>query len=235
MRVTFLNCNVDDVTLAESVVKIEEIIKKKQPSQHITIDPSKINAMQKDLSLRLIVNKSPLINTASPVILYASKVLKRPLHQIVSTKLLFIELLKKCEEHGYRPYFFGSKDTALEGAVNYIKKMHPTIDIAGCSIGYLKREDPLEVVKEIQKSQADILFVAFPSPQKEYWIDEYINQLKVPFVMGVGVGFDVLADEIKTTQLTKISKKIRRFQPKNLFEKTVLFVYTLKARVKSQS
>ena len=50
MRVMSLNCNVDDVTLAESVVKIEEIIKKKQPSQHITIDPSNINAMQKDLS-----------------------------------------------------------------------------------------------------------------------------------------------------------------------------------------
>lgn len=77
MRVKFLNCYVDDVGLMDSIMKIEGIIKRKKPSQHIVIYPSKINSMQKDLSLRLIVNKSPLITTDSSTILHASKLLKR--------------------------------------------------------------------------------------------------------------------------------------------------------------
>lgn len=44
MRVTFLNCNVDDVTLAESVVKIEEIIKKNNPVN--TLQSIQVRLMQ---------------------------------------------------------------------------------------------------------------------------------------------------------------------------------------------
>ena len=38
------------------------------------------------------------------------------------------------------------------------------------------------------ESGADMMFVAFSSP-KEYWVNKYINQLNIPFVMGVGGKF----------------------------------------------
>ncbi|MDO0874238.1 WecB/TagA/CpsF family glycosyltransferase [Carnobacterium divergens] len=235
MRVKFLNCYVDDVGLMDSIMKIEGIIKRKKPSQHIVIYPSKINSMQKDLSLRLIVNKSPLITTDSSTILHASKLLKRPLKQRISTKLLFIELLKKCEEQGYRPYFLGSSNEVLEDVVNYVRITYPTLDISGYHNGYFSKKDTLKVVKEIQKSQSDILFVAFSSPKKEYWIDEYLGQLGIPFAMGVGANFDVLADEIKTKPIRRLSKKIRKLLVHSLFGNAFLLVHTLKARVKSLS
>ena len=45
----------------------------------------------------------------------------------------------------------------------------------------------------VRESGADMMFVAFSSPKKEYWINEYLDQLNVPFVMGVGGSFDVIA------------------------------------------
>ena len=49
------------------------------------------------------------------------------------------------------------------------------------------------MVKNMAESGADMMFVAFSSPKKEYWINKYIDQLGIPFVMGVGGSFDVVA------------------------------------------
>ena len=38
-----------------------------------------------------------------------------------------------------------------------------------------------------------MMFVAFSSPKKEYWVHKYIDQIGIPFVMGVGGSFDVVA------------------------------------------
>ena len=43
------------------------------------------------------------------------------------------------------------------------------------------------------ESGADMMFVAFSSPQKEYWVNKCLNNLNIPFVMGVGGSFDVVA------------------------------------------
>lgn len=112
---------------------------------------------------------------------------------------------------------------------------YPTLDISGYHNGYFSKKDTLKVVKEIQKSRSDILFVAFSSPKKEYWIDEYLGQLGIPFAMGVGANFDVLADEIKTKPIRRLSKKIRKLLVHSLFGNAFLLVHTLKARVKSLS
>ena len=36
------------------------------------------------------------------------------------------------------------------------------------------------------------MFKAFSSPKKEYWVNKYLKQFNIPFVMGVGGSFDVM-------------------------------------------
>ena len=38
-----------------------------------------------------------------------------------------------------------------------------------------------------------MMFVAFSSPKKEYWVNKHLNEMNIPFVMGVGGSFDVVA------------------------------------------
>ena len=47
--------------------------------------------------------------------------------------------------------------------------------------------------EQIRDAEPDMLFVAFSSPKKEYWIKKYLDIMNVPFVMGVGGSFDVVA------------------------------------------
>ena len=58
-------------------------------------------------------------------------------------------------------------------------------------------EQEPEVVAEIMSSRADCLFIGMPTPRKERFLAKYRDQLGVPFIMGVGGSFDVLAGYVK--------------------------------------
>ena len=54
-----------------------------------------------------------------------------------------------------------------------------------------------EVIQQVRAAQPDLLFLAIPSPRKEFWLAEHLPALGVPFAMGVGGSFDVLAGKVK--------------------------------------
>jgi N-acetylglucosaminyldiphosphoundecaprenol N-acetyl-beta-D-mannosaminyltransferase len=54
----------------------------------------------------------------------------------------------------------------------------------------------MQVVEEIHQAQPDILFVAMGSPKKELFVSKYRDHMQVPFAMGVGGSFDVIAGKV---------------------------------------
>ncbi|CAD5899708.1 WecB/TagA/CpsF family glycosyltransferase [Carnobacterium maltaromaticum] len=196
-RIQLLNSYVDNLTMEETLEKVDIIIQKKIPTQHVVINASKINLMKKNYFLASIVNNSPLINADGASILLAGKLLGKPLVERVTGIDLFMNLLNLCQKNGYRPYFFGATQEVIDEMLKIIEINYPQLEIAGYRNGYFEDKQSLDIAKKIQKTKADILFVAFSSPKKEYWIHQYLNELNVPFVMGVGGSFDVLAGKTK--------------------------------------
>lgn len=234
MRVQFLNSNIDNLTMDETLNKIDNIIKKGIPAQHVVVNANKINLMQKDLLLRSIVNSSELINADGASVLLAGKLLGKPIVERVTGIDLFYELLLKCEINGYKPYFLGATKETIEVLISIIRENYPKIDIAGYRDGYFTENESEDIVSEISATNAALLFVGFSSPQKEYWINKYLDQMNVPFVMGVGGSFDVLAGKTKRAPdyLQKIGMEwFYRFaqEPRRMFKRyfvgNLLFVY----------
>ncbi len=234
MRVQFLNSNIDNLTMDETLNKIDNIIKKGKPVQHVVVNANKINLMQKDLLLRTIVNSSELINADGASILLAGKILGKPVVERVTGIDLFCELLVKCETNGYRPYFLGATKETIEILISTIRENYPKIDIAGYRNGYFTENESDDIVAEISGAKATMLFVGFSSPQKEYWINKHLEQMNVPFVMGVGGSFDILAGKTKRAPnyLQKIGMEwFYRFaqEPRRMFRRyfvgNLLFVY----------
>ena len=226
-RLHFLNSSVDNLSMEETISRVEEIIHRRNPTQHVVINANKLNLMQKDVALRTIVNNSELINADGASVLLAGKILGKPLVERVTGIDLFLELLEKCEKKDYRPYFFGATQEVIEEVVNFIRKKYPNIDIAGYRNGYFSALNSDAIAKQISDSKADLLFVGFSSPQKEYWINDYLEQMNVPFVMGVGGSFDVVAG--KTKRAPKLWQKLGmewlfRFiqEPRRMFKRYII-------------
>ncbi|MEG2295995.1 MAG: WecB/TagA/CpsF family glycosyltransferase, partial [Oscillospiraceae bacterium] len=162
-------------------------------TKHVVINASKINLMEKDKRLQEIVNQCPLINADGASIVWAAKVLGIPLKERVTGCDLFQNLVKVSSEKGYKLYLFGAKEEVVEKVKNIFKKQYPTLQIAGYRNGYFQESDEPIIVKDMAESGADMMFVAFSSPKKEYWVNKYLKELNIPFVMGVGGSFDIVA------------------------------------------
>lgn len=226
-RVKFLNTYVDALTMEETLEKIQEYIDTKACVQHVVINAGKINLMQENEELTRIINECPLINADGQSIVWASKILGNPLPERVTGIDIFTELVKISAEKGYRPYFFGAKEEVVTEVVRRFKKKYPSLEVAGYRNGYFKQEDSKKIAEDIKKSGADILFVAFSSPMKEFWIKKHMEIMKVPFAMGVGGSFDVIAG--KTTRAPKWMQKcglewFHRFiqEPRRMFKRYIL-------------
>lgn len=191
-RIHILGSNVDVLTMDESIVNIKQLIERRQCTQHIVVNASKINLMNNDKKLRDIVNNCPLINADGQSIVWAAKILGEPLNERVTGIDLFLKLVEIAEKEGYKLYFFGAKQEVVERLVSIFSVKYPSLKIVGYKNGYFKEEESEEIAKEIKNSGADILFVAFSSPKKEFWINKYMPIMQVPFAMGVGGSFDVV-------------------------------------------
>lgn len=192
-RYPILNTYVNAISLDETVDEIEKIIARGVPTQHVVINASKVNLMEADPELASIVNECPLINADGASIVWAAKKLGVPLVERVTGIDLFQRLVELASEKGYRIYLFGGKEEVVTRVKAIFEDRYPGIQIAGYRNGYFTEADEPQIVSDMAASGADMMFVAFSSPKKEYWVHKYIDQIGIPFVMGVGGSFDVVA------------------------------------------
>ncbi|WP_039880601.1 WecB/TagA/CpsF family glycosyltransferase [Listeria fleischmannii] len=192
-----LGSYVNGLTMAETLIEVEKIIQNKIPTQHVVINASKINLMAKDEELRDIINACPLINADGQSIVMAGRFLGHDIPERVAGIDLFTNLVALCAKEGYRPYYFGATQEVVEEVVARHKQQYPELDVAGYRNGYFEESESEQIALDIRESSADILFVAFSSPKKEFWIDRYLQVMNVPFAMGVGGSFDVIAGKTK--------------------------------------
>jgi N-acetylglucosaminyldiphosphoundecaprenol N-acetyl-beta-D-mannosaminyltransferase len=190
-------CRIDRLDMEATLTRCEELIASGGPAQHVSINAAKLVAMRRDPELRGIVAASQLVSADGQSVVWASRLLGDPLPARVAGIDLMHALLALSERRGYRVFFLGAKEDVLERAVANARESHPDIQIVGARDGYFDEGDAAAVAEEVRAAAPDILFVAMPSPRKEYWLARYSKLIGVPFVMGVGGSVDVLAGETR--------------------------------------
>ena len=126
-------------------------------------------------------------------IILASKLTKNPLKSRVTS----IDLLQKiCEQApaGTKIFLLGAMPGIAEKTAKILKQQSPQIKIAGTYSGSPSESEEILIRGLINKSGAEILFVAFGSPKQELWLDRNLaglNQLKI--AIGVGGAFDFVS------------------------------------------
>lgn len=184
--------------MVETLNTVKGAIDTNQQIHHVVVNAGKIVAMQKDLQLRQSVNESDIINADGQAVVWASKVLGKPLKERVAGIDLMVNLVKMAHENNYKIFFFGAKEDIVKKVVATYSDKYSSEIIAGYRNGYFKKEEERDIAREISESGAHILFVAISSPAKENFLYENRDILnKVNFVMGVGGSFDVVAGKVK--------------------------------------
>lgn len=183
-RVSVVGCPIDALTFRETLTEVERLIAIRRPVQHCVVNASKAVLMNRDPVLSGIVSSCALVNADGQSIVWASRVLGRPLPERVAGIDLFEALLGLAARRGFGVYFLGATKEALVDAVARARREHPTLRICGWHDGYWDDADTDVLVAQVRGARPDILFVGIPSPRKEFWLAEHLEALGVPFSMG---------------------------------------------------
>jgi N-acetylglucosaminyldiphosphoundecaprenol N-acetyl-beta-D-mannosaminyltransferase len=192
-RAIVLGCNIDRVDMSEAAERCDEFVRTRAGAQHMAVNAAKVVAMRHDKDLHGLVDRCELITADGQAVVWASKLLGDPLPVRVAGIDLMLELMHLAERRGYRVYFLGATTEVLEQAIARLRERHPELQIAGYRDGYFSITEEAAVAAQIRDAQPDMLFVAMPTPRKEYFLGRWGPVLDVPFSMGVGGAIDVIA------------------------------------------
>ncbi|QIE59929.1 WecB/TagA/CpsF family glycosyltransferase [Rasiella rasia] len=184
--------------MKETLSLVSKTISEKQQIHHVVVNAGKIVAMQKDVALRKSVNESDLINADGQAVVWAAKMLGKPLKERVAGIDLMHNLVEMAHQQNLKIFLLGAKEEVVQKVSEIYQEKYNSTIIAGYRNGYFTREDEPEIAQKIANSGAHMLFVAITSPIKENFLYNHRELLKtVPFVMGVGGSFDVVAGKTK--------------------------------------
>lgn len=197
MRIQMMGCAVDNLDMEESLAVVEGFIRSGRPHQHVVVNVDKIVKASRDPGLRRIINDCDLINADGMPVVWASRLLGKPLKERVTGVDLFEALMARAAQKGWRVFLLGAREEVVSGVARLYPARYPGLTIAGYRNGYWSQAEEEEVVAQIGAARPDILFVAISSPTKEAFLARYQAAMKVPFAMGVGGTFDVAVGHVK--------------------------------------
>lgn len=108
-------------------------------------------------------------------------------------------ILDLSQKTGYRHYFYGSTEATLEALRAALLRRYPKLQIAGMyspPFRELTKDEDEEIVRKINESGADFVWVALGAPKQEWWMYEHRSRIGA-LMLGVGAAFDFTAGTTK--------------------------------------
>ena len=191
----YLGVNVITLNYDEIIEDIKKRMEEGLTSTIIAVNPEKVITASKDEQIKTLINDATYQIPDGVGILMASRLKGGAIQSRVTGVDMMDRLLKFASDEGKKVFMYGAKEEVVATAKAKIEEKYPRIQITGYSNGYTKDQD--ELVRKINESGADIIFVALGSPRQELWIRDHMKDLNVKVYQGVGGSFDVFAGNVK--------------------------------------
>lgn len=149
-------------------------------------------------------------------------------------------ILDLSQETGYRHFFYGSTEATLEALRAALLRRYPKLQLAGMyspPFRELTEEEDEEVVRRINESGADFVWVALGAPKQEWWMYEHRHRIQ-SLMLGVGAAFDFTAGTTKRAPMWmqklclewvfRILREPKRMLPRYLNTNFAFVYYTYK-------
>lgn len=196
-KVVVLGVPVDPLTMAEALDAVEGAIERRERIQIGVVNAAKIVNMRRNPALRDAVLSSDMIFADGMGVVWASRILGKPLPERVAGIDLMAGMLARAHAKRYRVFFLGATDEVLDKTIERVRASFPDVVVAGRHNGYFTEEEEEAVARLIRDSRADILFVAITSPKKEKFLAKWGALANATVCHGVGGSFDVYAGKVQ--------------------------------------
>lgn len=200
-RIKFMNTNIDNLTMAETLNEIDKLIQKKNCSYVVTPNVDHIVRLEKDEELQKVYKNAALILTDGKPLIWISKWYKTPIKEKISGSDLFPRVCQLAANKNYTMYLLGAAEGVADTAARNLMKKYQGLNIVGTyspPFGFEKNEQEMNKIKtQIQDVHPDILIVGLGCPKQEKFMYYHCKELGVPISFGLGASIDFEAGNIK--------------------------------------
>ena len=200
MRTDILGVGFDDLTLDEAAEAGAALVEDGGFHYAVTPNPEFLLTARHDEPFRQALLGADLVLADGVGVTYAAKILGRPLKGRVPGIEFAQRLLVWMAAHGKRLFLLGAKPGVAELAAANLKAAYPGLIVCGTHDGYFQEDGP--VVKAIQESAADVVFVCLGAPKQELWMVRNGPAAGARLMVGLGGSLDVFAGVVERAPKT---------------------------------
>ena len=209
-RKSFININITNATYQNILAHIVVLAQNKISSYVCTLNVHMVIEAYKDKVFANAVNNANLITIDGMPIVKAIQWLYGTKLERVAGMDLLPDLVSESEKHKLSIFFYGATTTVLNKINNKINLHFPNVRANFYSPPFreLSEKEEKEVVDLINKSGANMVFVALGCPKQEKWMNKMQGKINAVMI-GLGGAFPVYAE---------IEKRAPRWMQKNGME-----------------
>ena len=185
----------DAVTMDEAVERAMSMARSRVGAYAVTPNPEIVDMCREDGSLSDAVNGADMVLADGIGIIYAAKILKKPVRERVPGINFAAELLSRMAAEGMSVFLYGAKPGIAERAADNLKAQYNGLIITGYHDGYDK--DDAKIIAKINDASPDFLMVCLGSPKQELWMQSNAGSISAGLMVGLGGSLDVIAGEVK--------------------------------------
>ena len=164
-------------------------------------------------------------------LVWASRLLGCPIPGRVAGSDFLLEFSKIAASKGFSFFLLGGAPGVPENLARVLVRLNPELKVAGTYSPPFYRDFPPQVnediVRRINRTKPDVLWVGLGAPKQERWIHENLGQLEVKVAVGVGAAFDICSGRFRRAPVWMRRSGLEwlfRFvlEPKRLFRRYFL-------------
>ena len=195
MRTDVLGVGFDGLTLAEAARAGYSLGRADGFHYAVTPNPEFLLNARKDPAFRRVLRDADLVLPDGIGVLYAAKILGRPLENRVTGVDFAQALMERLAAEGGRLFLLGAKPGVAEKAAANLAERYLGLTVCGTHDGYFKEDGP--VIEAIRASAADVVFVCLGSPKQELWMAGHGPATGARLMVGLGGALDVFAGTVE--------------------------------------
>lgn len=200
-RMKFMNTEIDNLTMQETLQVIDELIHENKNAYVVTPNVDHIVQLETNEELQAVYKNASLILTDGKPLLWIAKWYGTPIKEKISGSDLFPLLCDMAAKKDYKMFFLGAGEGVAAKAAENLTKKYKGLKVVGTyspPFGFEKDSVEMEKIKDmIKKSEPEILIVGLGCPKQEKFMYHHCKELGVPISFGLGASFDFEAGNIK--------------------------------------
>ncbi len=194
-RVRVLGVPLDAFTMEETVERIVRQVEDGRPGCHLSVNAATLIRALDDPTYFHWLEQADIAGADGQSVVWAAALLSERGPQRVTGIDLMEQLLLVARARDWGVYLLGARPSVVQRLARRLERSG--VRVVGHRDGYFGEDEADAVLEEVRRVDAQLLFVGMPSPRKERFLIEQARPAGVPFSIGVGGSFDVLAGLVR--------------------------------------